>query len=135
MTRGVASSMSTLGYITEPTLKIDRKIAWWFAARKNQSILLTDIENFQYVREMNQGTNITTSAFCDKIAISLEKILLECFDSVEILAHPEDISDTGSMFRCRINGMCYEEGMSYQINAAVIMNNKTFELIDKGRKV
>lgn len=135
MTRGVASSMSTLGHITEPTLKIDRKIAWWFAARKNQSILLTDVENFQYVREMNQGTNITTSAFCDKIANSLEKILIECFDSVEISAYPEDISDNGSMFRCRINGVCYEDGIGYQINTAVIMNNKTFELVDKGRKV
>lgn len=133
MTKGIVGSMSKMGWITEPQLKAAKKIDYWFEARKNQCIVIGDVESFQYVRESSQGTLITVEEFCERMRLSLQRVMLECFESAEIFAVPEDVNGNGSIFRCHFSGTVYENGVGYDIAKAVLFNNKSYEKIDEGR--
>lgn len=133
MSKGPAMSMSLLGMITEPTLKLDRCLAWFFASRRNQCITIRSVESFVYVREINQGTNITPEAFCDKVAESLQKVIVKYFDEAYVDATPKFLNNFDSMFTCCISCTAIQDGKRYDLARSVLINNKTFELIDKAR--
>lgn len=134
MPKGVAVSMSLLGVISEPTLKLDRAVAWFFASRKNQCIILRDIEGYVYVRELNQGTNITPEYFCTLVGQSLERVLVKYFDEVYVDAVPKLVDDLKTVFTCYISCTAIQDGKSYDLAKSVLINNKTFELIDQARR-
>lgn len=133
MPKGPAMSMSLLGAITEPTLKLDRCLAWFFASRRNQCIMIRAVESFVYVREINQGTNITAESFCDKVAESLQRVIIKYFDEAYVDAYPEYKPSSNTMFTCYISCTAIVDGKRYDLAKSVLINNKTFELIDKAR--
>lgn len=133
MTKGIVGSMSKMGWITEPPIKAAKKIDYWFASRKNQGIVIPEVESFQFVRESAQGTQISIDEFCERLGKSLERVLLECFETVTIETRSEDVSSGGSMFRCFFSGTVYENGVGYDISKAVLFNNKSYEKINEGR--
>lgn len=134
MSRGVAGSMSLLGFITEPSLKLDRAVTWFFASRRNQCIVLREIEGYVYVREINQGTHITPETFCDYVAESLQRVLIKYFDQVYVDATPyypkENVT---TMFTCYISCTAVQGDKRYDLAKSVLLNNKTYELINKAR--
>lgn len=134
MTKGVVGSMSTMGFITNPRLKAAKKIDYWLASRKNQCIVIPEVESYQFIKESCQGTNISLDDFCDKIKSSLNRLLLECFESVEVTVEHEAVSPNGTMFRCNIGATITENGVTYDLAKSVYFNNNTFEKIDEGRK-
>ena len=79
MTKGVVGTMDTLGWVTEPSLKINRKIAYWFASRKDQSLVIRDVESFQYIKETMQGSKASLDDFKRKIKNSLMNLFIESF--------------------------------------------------------
>lgn len=133
MAKGPCMSMSLFGMITEPTMKIDRAIAWFFASRRNQCIVIREVDSYIYVKESNQGTNITPEAFCNDIADALRNVLLKYFESANVVATPKYITEKGSMFTCLITCAAYEDGKWYDGAKAVTLNNKTFEVLEKAR--
>lgn len=133
MPKGMVGSMSTMGFITEPQIKAAKKIDYWFEARKNQSIIIPEVESYQYIKESAQGTLITVDEFCEKIKNSLYKVLIEAFDKVELDVRHENGSSGGSTFHCIFSGTVTEDGVGYDIAKAVIFNNKSYERIDEGR--
>ena len=133
MTKGVVGSMSTMGWISEPQLKAAKKIDYWFASRRSQCLVIREVESYQFVKESCQGTNITVKEFCRKLSSSLKRILLECFEDVEVNVVPEDISEQGSVFRANISAIFTENGITYDLSKSVDINNNSFELIDEGR--
>lgn len=134
MPKGVAMSMSLLGMITEPTLKLDRALAWFFASRKNQCIILRSVEGYVYVREHHQGTNITPEHFCDLVGASLQRTLIKYFDEVYIDAIPKLVEGLTTVFTCYISCTAIQDGKQYDLAKSVLINNKTFELIDAARQ-
>jgi hypothetical protein len=58
MAKGVVATMDTVGFITEPTVKIDRAIAYWFANRLDQCIVLRGIHSYQYVMAKHQNNKL-----------------------------------------------------------------------------
>lgn len=133
MPKGMVGSMSTMGFISEPQIKAAKKIDYWFAARKNQSIIIAEVESYQYIKESAQGTLITIDEFCEKIKNSLYKVLIEAFDKVEIDVRHESDNNSTSTFHCIFSGTVTEDGVGYDIAKAVIFNNKSYERIDEGR--
>lgn len=133
MAKGVVATMDTLGFIQEPTVKIDRLIAYWFANRIDQSIILTGIQSYQYVVAKNQnGFNIDN--FIKDMEESLRSYLLECFNSVEVVVRSPDYEPAKKMFTLAVSGQVEEDGKLYDLATSVAVNGKTYELIDKGRK-
>lgn len=138
MAKGPCMSMSLFGMITEPTMKIDRAITWFFASRRNQCIVIREVPGFIYVRESHQGTNITPELFCNKVADELRDVLLKYFENALVEATPKYLTDLGSMFTCQIACAALEDGKWYDGAAAVTLNNKTFEVLEvvrHGKKV
>lgn len=133
MTKGFVGSMSTMGFITSPQLKAAKKIDYWFAARKNQCLVVREVESYQFIKESCQGTNISVADFCDKIKASLERLLLECFETVTVTVKNEAVSEQGTMFRCVIAATVTENGVMYDLAKSVHINNNSFEKIDEAR--
>lgn len=67
MAKGVVATMDTVGFITEPTVKIDRAIAYWFANRLDQCIVLRGIHSYQYVMAKHQDDKGTDERFLEEI--------------------------------------------------------------------
>lgn len=133
MPRGGVGTMDTLGWVTEPTLKINRKIAYWFATRRNQCITIKEVESYTYVKETVQGTKGSRDVILEAIERSLTKIISECFDRVSVATRAEDVSTNGTAFRLLISGSAFEDGKEYDFSYSVLLHNKTFELIEEGR--
>lgn len=132
--RGIAASMSLQGFITEPTLILDRAIAWFFASRRNQSIVLRDIESYVYIREINQGTNITPERFCDLISEGLQRVINCYFDSCYVEARPVYDTQSTTMFTCYIACTGIRDGKHYDMAKSVLLNNKTYERVETARQ-
>lgn len=133
MAKGVVATMDTLGFITEPTIKIDRLIAYWFANRIDQSIILTGIQSYQYVVAKHQN-DFQIDNFLKEIEENLRSFLLECFTNVDVGVRSPDYEPVKKMFTLAISGQVEEDGKLYDLATSVAVNGKTFELIEKGRK-
>lgn len=133
MAKGVAMSMSLLGMITEPTLKMDRALAWFFASRKNQCTVIREVESYVWIKEIHQGTRITPEAFCDLVAEGLQRVMVKYFDEAYVDGAPKSVSAAGNVFTCYLKCTAIENGKQYDLAHSVLINNKTFELIDKAR--
>jgi len=133
MPKGVVGTMDTLGWVTEPSLKINRKIAYWFATRKDQSTVIRNVESFQFIKETLQGSKAPLSEFKKTIKRSLMNLLLESFDDVLIEINHQNVTNEGSIVNMIISGYCLENENTYDIAYSVYVNNKTYELIDEGR--
>ena len=133
MPKGVVATMDTLGYVKEPTVKIDRLIAYWFANRIDQSIILTGIYSYQYVVARHQN-DFQIDNFIKDMEESLRSYLLECFTGVEVVVRSPDYEPVKKMFTLAVSGQVEEDGKLYDLATSVSVNGKTFELIEKGRK-
>ena len=134
MPRGIVGSMSTMGFITEPRIKAAKKIDYWFECRKNQSIVIPEVESYQFIKESCQGKNISIDEFCEKLKNSLTKVLLECFDSVTIEVEPKTPAGVNpSTFTAVFRGTVMQGGVPTDVAKAVIFNNKSYERIEEGR--
>lgn len=131
MTKGVVGTMSTMGFVTEPQLKAAKKIDYWLEAKKNQSIIISEVESYSFIRESAQGTMITKDEFCERIQTSLKNIMLECFENVDIEVRHEDYSPGGSVFKVFISATVYENGLGYDLAKSVLFNNKSYERIEE----
>ena len=133
MAKGVVATMDTLGYVREPSVKVDRLIAYWFANRIDQSIILTGIQSYQYVVAKHQN-DFQIDNFIKDMGESLRSYLLECFTAVDVVVRSPDYEPVKKMFTLAISGQVEEDGERYDLATSVSVNGKTFELIEKGRK-
>lgn len=135
MAKGVVATMDTVGYLTEPTVKADRAIAYWFANRVDQCILLEDIASYQYVVASHQDDKGSEDRFLADIKTNLTSYLMEIFDGVTIQAYAKKETEQSKMFTLVISGEFFQDGVRYELNQAVLINGKSYELVDRGRKL
>lgn len=133
MPKGPVGTMDTLGWVTEPTLKADRKIAYWFACRKDQCEHVKDIDSFHFIKETVQGHKGSVSDMTGPIRNSLSNVLMECFEEVTVEVNSKSISAKGYATEIFISATVWEDGKSYDVATSVIINDKTFELVYEGR--
>ncbi|WNV45876.1 hypothetical protein [Aeromonas phage AerS_266] len=129
---GIVGTMDTLGWVDEPVVKIDRLIAYWFANRKDQSIIFRNIQSFQYVVAKHQDDK-QIDGFLQEIQSNLQSFLLECFDAAEVKARAPGYEVGKKMFTLAISGRVLEKDTYYDLSHSVILNGKTFEKIREGR--
>ncbi|QDB70471.1 hypothetical protein CF8_0059 [Aeromonas phage CF8] len=130
---GIVGTMDTLGWVKEPTVKIDRLIAYWFANRKDQSIIFRNIQSFQYVVGKHQDDK-QIDGFLEDVQNNLRSFLLECFDAADVTAAAPGWEPNLKMFTLAISGQVQQDGNKYDIAHAVQLNGKTFEKIAEGRR-
>lgn len=135
MPNGVVATMDTLGFITEPTVKIDRAIAYWFANRIDQCIILRNIHSYQYVVAKHQDDKRSEERFLEEVQNNLREYLLQIFDaaSVEAVAKKENEGD--KMFTLVIRGVVQQAGKTYDLRHAVSVSGETYKLVEIGRGV
>lgn len=131
MPKGPVATMDTIGYITEPTLKADRAIAYWFANRVDQSLIFKDIASYQYIVAKNQSSK-SIDKFIKDVEDNLKKYLLSIFEGVSVSCR--QIKVTESTFTLAVSAVFFQDGVSYDLARAVLVNGKTYELIDEGRR-
>lgn len=130
---GMVGTMSTVGWVKEPTSKADLLIAYWFANRKDQSRFITDVQSYNFVVATHQGDH-TIEPFLEAIENNLRSMLLECFDAATVQARAPNFDPMAKQFQLAVSGVVQENGKSYDLARSVILNGKTFELITEGRK-
>lgn len=130
---GIVGTMDTLGWVKEPSVKIDRLIAYWFANRKDQSIIFRNIQSFQYVVGKHQDDK-QIDGFLEDIQNNLRSFLLECFEGADVVAAAPGWEANLKMFTLAISGQVQQDGVKYDLAHAVQLNGKTFEKIAEGRK-
>lgn len=135
MSKGVVGTMDTVGFIEEPTVKIDRLIAYWFANRIDQSIIIRNVHSYQYVIAKHQGEKKGEERLLQDIENNLQGYLLECFDGASVSAWAKRENPEDKMFTLVISGVAFQDGKQYELNNSVLINGSTYELIDKGRQV
>ncbi|KAB3419264.1 hypothetical protein F9Z84_07100 [Escherichia coli] len=133
MAKGVVATMDTVGFITEPTVKIDRAIAYWFANRLDQCIVLRGIHSYQYVMAKHQDDKGTDERFLEEIKKNLTEYLLQIFDSVSVEANSQRKNEGDKMFTLRLSGVVAQDGKTYELAHAVLVNGETYKLVDEGR--
>ncbi|QDJ97050.1 hypothetical protein PQC07_gp222 [Aeromonas phage D3] len=133
MANGCCATMSTVGYLYEPLAQIDRLIAWWFANRIDQSVILTDIQSYQYVVASHQN-DFRIDEFLQDVQRNLQSYLMECFEGAEVKATAPNYEEGGKMFHLHISGVVERNGVRYDVASAVALSGKTFELVENGRK-
>lgn len=135
MAKGVLATMDTVGFITEPTVKADRAIAYWFANRIDQCIVLRGIHSYQYVVAKHQDDKNTEERFLEEVKKNLTEYLLQLFDSVSISTKAIRGEEGDKMFTLYVSGVVAQDGKTYDLARAVIVNGKTYELVSEGRKL
>lgn len=133
MSKGVVGTMDTVGFLTEPTVKIDRLIAYWFANRKDQCLIIRTVHSYQYVIAKHQGEKKGEERLFQDIENNLREYLLECFDAAEVRAWGKRDNPEDKMFTLVISGQATQDGIVYELNKSVLINGSTYKLIDIGR--
>lgn len=129
---GMVGTMSTLGWVMEPTAMVDLIYSYWFANRRDQCIILKGIQSFDFVIASHQGdTNI--EGFLDDTEEGLRSLFLECFDTAIVTVVSPDYSHTKKNFTLAISGTVYKDNKPYDVAKSVILNGKSFELIQEAR--
>ncbi|QGH71905.1 putative virion structural protein [Klebsiella phage N1M2] len=133
MSKGVVGTMDTVGFITEPTIKIDRLIAYWFANRIDQCLILRNIHSYQYVIAKHQDDKKSEERLLADIENNLREYLLECFEGCSVSAWAKRENPGDKMFTLVLSGTVFQDGKEYDLAKSVLINGSTYELIDKGR--
>lgn len=133
MSKGVVGTMDTVGFITEPTIKIDRLIAYWFANRIDQCLILRNIHSYQYVIAKHQDDKKNEDKLLEDIKNNLQAYLLECFEGCSVDAWAKRKNPEDKMFTLVLSGVVFQDGKEYELSNSVLINGSTYELIDKGR--
>lgn len=133
MPNGAVGTMDTIGFITEPTIKIDRAIAYWFANRVDQCIILRNIHSYQYVVAKHQDDKKGVERFLDDVQKNLTEYLLQIFEAVSVSAHANRQNESDKMFTLVISGVVKQGGKPYDLAHSVAVSGETYKLIDKGR--
>lgn len=135
MPKGVVATMDTMGFITEPAIKIDRAIAYWFANRIDQCIILRDIHSYQYVMANHQGDKRSEEKFLEEIKQNLTEYLLQIFDGVSVDANSHRENEGDKMFTLLLSGIVNQDGKNYDLARSVLVNGETYKLVDEGRAI
>lgn len=133
MAKGVVATMDTVGFIREPVIKIDRAIAYWFANRVDQCIVLRNIHSYQYVVAKHQDDKRSEEKFLEEIQNNLREYLLQIFDAVSVTARSKRENEGDKMFTLILSGVVSQDGKKYDLAHAVSVNGETYKLIDVGR--
>ena len=133
MPKGVVATMDTVGFLTEPTVKVDRAVTYWFANRIDQSIILREINSYQYVVAKHQDDKGTEVKFLEDVQNNLKKHLLEIFEGASVSARAIRENEGDKMFTLAVAGVVFEDGKEYDVAHSVYINGSNFEIIDKGR--
>lgn len=133
MSKGVVGSMDTLGYITEPTVKIDRALAYWFANRVDQCLIFRNVHSYQFVVASNQDSKGNEDKFLADIKQNLNEYLLQIFDSVSISAWAQRKEEGDRMFTLILSGVVAEDGKTYDLARSVIIEGGSYTLVNEGR--
>lgn len=133
MPKGPVGTMDTVGFLTEPSVKIDRALAYWFANRIDQCIVLRDIKSYQYVTAKHQDDKKGVERFLTDVKDNLTAYLLQIFDGVTIETKANRANEEDKMFTLLISGVVNEDGRTYDLASSTLINGETYKLIDKGR--
>lgn len=135
MPKGVVASMDTVGFIQEPTVKIDRAIAYWFANRIDQCIVLRDVHSYQYVVANHQDDKKGEALFIADIKQNLNEYMLQIFDSASIDAWANRANEGDKMFTLVLSGVVGQDGKTYDIARSVYVEGGSYKLIDTAREL
>lgn len=131
MGRGVYASMSTVGYVTEPILKISRAYAAWWANKKDQCLVTRDVESYIYCVNSAQGNK---ELLLSRVKTSLTNMFNELFDKIDALnVVAESVPPGDSFFIMKISGGVIQDGVYYDISRSIELFENTFELVKEGR--
>lgn len=133
MAKGILGTMDTIGFITEPTLKLDRAIAYWFANRIDQCLIIRTVASYQYIIAKHQDDKGSEERFLADIENNLREYLLQNFDGVSVKAWANKANPGDKMFTLVLSGVAIQDGVSCDIAKSVLINGSTYELVDKGR--
>lgn len=132
MALGMVGTMDTRGWVTHPTEKIDRLIAYWLANRRDQCTFIGGIESYNWVLGRHQSDR-TPDDMVNEMIASLQNFLLQAFDEVKVTIEIPGYQPTNKMFSLNISGYCIESNVRYDIANSVLINGQTFELVNEGR--
>lgn len=135
MPKGVVATMDTMGFITEPAIKIDRAIAYWFANRIDQCIILRNIHSYQYVMAKHQGDKRSEERFLEEIKKNLTEYLLQIFDSASVDARSVRANEGDKMYTLVLSGIVAQDGKTYDVARSVLVNGETYKIVDEGRAI
>lgn len=133
MPKGVVATMDTIGFVTEPKIKIDRAIAYWFANRIDQSLVIRNVHSYLYVVAKHQDDKGSEERFLDDIKKNLTEYLLQIFDSVSVEARAIRKNEGDKMFTLHLSGVVTEDGKRYDLARSVYVSGETYKLVDEGR--
>lgn len=133
MAKGVVATMSTLGYISEPSVKLDRAYAYWIANRESQNHVMGKVESLLKVIGDHQNDKNTTDMFVEAAQRSLTNHLLGFFDAAEVFCKAERITENGKCFNLIISATVVEDNVKYDLLKSVEVNGSTFNVIRKSR--
>lgn len=133
MPKGVVGTMDTVGFVEEPTLKIDRAVKYYFANRIDQSIILRDIHSYQYIVAKHQDDKDSEEAFLEDIKRDFTAYLLQIFDSVSVAAHAIRKAPEDKMFTLALSGKVTQDGKQHDVAHAVYLEGSSFKIIDQAR--
>ncbi len=126
----VVSTMSTLGFIVESVpMQMDKHIAYYFAARRNQSKIIPNVPSFEWTLKKHQGNKEDLKNAIKLEVIEYFKQLYEWAD-VQTVADPDDRT---TVFTLGIAVMITHKGKRYDLNKSVLISGKTYEIINEGR--
>lgn len=135
MPKGVVGSMDTIGFIQEPTVKIDRAIAYWFANRIDQCIIIRDVHSYQYVVSNHQDDKNNEDLFLANIKQNLSEYMLQIFDAVSIDAWAQRKNEGDKMFTLMLSGVVTQDGKTYDLASSVYVEGGSYKLIDAAREL
>lgn len=132
MANGMVATMDTLGYLTEPTIKADRAIAYWFANRIDQCLILRDINSYQYLVAKHQDDH-TEERLLQDVKKHLRDYLLELFEKVSVEAWAKRENEGDKMYTLVVSAEFWQDGVRYDLAKSVIEAGSTYRTIDYGR--
>lgn len=135
MPKGVVGTMDTIGFVQEPTVKIDKAIAYWFANRIDQCIVIRNVHSYQYVVANHQDDKNTEELFLTEIRQNLNEYMLQIFDSVSIDAWAKRANPEDKMFTLVLSGVVSQDGKQYDIARSVYVEGGSYKLIDTAREL
>jgi hypothetical protein len=135
MPKGVVGTMDTVGWIQEPAVKIDRAIAYWFANRIDQCIILRDIHSYQYVVAKHQDDKNSEAPFLAEIKQNLNEYMLQIFDTASIDAYAQRDNPEDKMFTLVLSGVVGQDGKEYDLARSVYVEGGSYKLIDTAREL
>jgi hypothetical protein len=133
MPKGPVATMDTVGYVTEPKVKIDRAMAYWFANRVDQCIVIRDVKSFQYVTSSHQDDKGNTDRFIQAVKENLTQYLLQIFDTASVEARAIRENEGDKIFTLAISGVVGQDNKLYDLSDAVIVSGETYKRIATAR--